>query len=925
MTVPFPVSEMILSQNISDSEVTDDSVAYSSFNEYHEDFHAILISSELSVRAKNVLSKNINSFYEFIKIDREMLFSFKHCGSRTVEEILEFQKNLRINLNLPEPQKKAETENIKTFIMSESIVNDTQFYDSVKEMLSKRGLNVIEKNEVDTIEKFMTLTPEIMLKMQNCGRNTVVEIINLQKKIIELIEKKEDGCPVFEIEDSLDLNSPYSAIEKWISEFSKKSEYKRAFMLRMGMLGNHPMTLEQIAYELGGITRERVRQIIDKIENKARYHVNANKLKLLIKKAFELVNLKGGRIRSEELVLHLLVHGSDGEMLRFATPFIDFLSTLNQWKVIGLNIDKNGVVFTNDACDLIQELSQNIAEIAYQNADEVICEYLWSTDLIILKKAVCAWYNSKHFTNKLEEISDTIISESLCNSEIRIESNRVYSYILWAIRHGKLFDAVAELLKSSKKPMHFTEVYEELKKYGMNDNYLTERNIHATIARNEDILLWDRGTFIHRTCVLIPHDLISEIERWILQKLRENVPFISVYGTFSYFQQKCIEANIPTEEALYSVLREVSHPLISYPKFSNIYLKRGEIYRAPLTLAIEQFIQESDKAVSLNELKIYVIDKLLCKDIQFNQIITQIPNTIRTKDGFIHTDLLNLDTNKINDVITHIRNTLKKEGHISIIKIFRDKKISCRILGLHDPKSLFSFLKLKFNTEFDLHYPQIRFLSEADKNKTNGIIDEIINFIKNKNTYCSIQELTEEFVDKLGYNENTVRYIYYTKYIFRYSKDSVIHIDSIEWNEEKQRQLETSAANRFDRCERIGRCYGLIRDMIESDSLPNIGNKIYWTPYLLADLLISHGRFAILGSEKNAFIPIPNQFGIENFEDLVYEILKKEHDGSENLNSFANKLRESGIIRKNISPSMLGESRKVEIIRNEILLKGLLS
>jgi len=913
------------SKNIFDSEDMNDSVAHSLLNECYEDFHAILISSELSVRAKNVLSKNINSFYKFLNLDRETILSFKNCGARTVEEILEFQKQLRIKLDIPDKLQ----EKVETFVIPESIAEDIQFYESVTQMLNRRGLNVIEKNGIDTLEKFMALVPGIMLKMQNCGRNTVTEIINLQKKIIELIEKQENDdsiVDISQIEGLLDPNSPYPAIEKWISEISKKYEQQKAFMLRMGMLGNRPMTLEQIGTELGEITRERVRQIIDKIENKARHHVHANKLQPLIKKAFEIVNLKGGRIRSEDLVLHLLTHGSNGEMLRFATPFIDFLSTLNYWKAIGLNIDESGVVSTNNSGELIRELSQIITELAYQNADEVICEYLWSTDFKTLKKVIIDWYNRKYFSNKLEEISDNIISEALCNSEVKIMENRVYSYPLWVIRHGKLSDAVEELLKSSKKSMHFTEVYTELKKYRKNDNAVSERNIHAAISRNEDMLLWDRGTFIHKACVSIPHDLISEIERWILQKLREDVPFISVYGTFAYFQQKCIEANILTEEALYSVLREVSHPLISYPKIPYIYIKRGEVHRIPLTLAIEQFIQDFDKTVSLNELKIFVIDKLLCKDIQFNQILSQIPNTIRTRDGFLHTDLLNLDTKIINEVISHIRNVVIKEEHVSIIKIFRDKKISCKILGIHDPKSLFSLLKLKFDAEFDLqYYPKIRFLSEDDENKTKGIINEIINFIKNKDTYCSIQELTEEFVDKLGYNENTVRYVYYTKYISKYLNDSVIHIDSIEWNGEKQKQLETAALNRFDICARSGRCYGLIRDMIESDPLPNIGNGLYWTPYLLADLLISQGRFVILGSEKNAFVSIPNKFGIENFEDLVYEILNKEHDGAENLNTFANKLRESGIIRKNISPSMLGESRKVEIIRNEILLKGLLS
>ncbi len=190
-----------------------------------------------------------------------------------------------------------------------------------------------------------------------------------------------------------------------------------------------------------------------------------------------------------------------------------------------------------------------------------------------------------------------------------------------------------------------------------------------------------------------------------------------------------------------------------------------------------------------------------------------------------------------------------------------------------------------------------------------------------KNTYCSYQELLEEFVEKLGYNENSIRFVIYQKDIYKYLRDSVIHKSSIEWNDEKQMHIETAAIARYDEYVKSGRCYGLIKNMIEEEPLPFIGNGLYWTPFLLADLLTSQGRLAIFGSERNAFLPVPNKFGIESFEDLVYEILNKEHDGAENLNSFSHKLRESGIIRKHISPSMLGKSEKVQIVGNKILLK----
>jgi hypothetical protein len=699
-------------------------------------------------------------------------------------------------------------------------------------------------------------------------------------------------------------------------------------MLRMGMLGNSPMTFEEIGEQLEGLTRERVRQMTDKMEEACRYRIHQKKLQPLIKRTSEIVTSRGGKIGKEALVSLLLAHGPDGKMLRFATPFIDFLSTLDDWKEAGLKIGEDGVVFTEDFSlnAIITSVASDIVRIAHQNADEIINEDLWSIDYNVLKKLATDCFNRKYPNEEdIQELSDTIIDEALsvCHEKVKKRGNRVYSRDLWVLRYDNLCNSIEAILKTSKKAMHFTEVHGELKKYRSS---LSERNAYARLEKNENLLLWGRGTFIHKTHVSIPHVLISDIEGWILEQLRREVPFISVYGPFKFFEQRCLEANIPNEYALYSVLRELSHPLIAYPWCPYIYLNKGNVKKIPIALAIDQFLQDFGGPVSYDELKSYVLERLYLKDFQFEQIKYELPNTIRTDDGsFLHIDCLEIDVKKFNEIVAYVRKIVSKEKHVSVARIFDDKKISCKILGIDGPIGLFSLFQIMIGDEFDLrNYPQIRFLSRGEEKRERGIMNEVVSYIKEKSAPYSYQELREVFVDKQGYNERTISQVRYKDGVYNYLRDCLIHRDTIGWNETKQEHIEKVACERYNECVKMGKPYGLIKEMIEFAHLPDLGEELYWTPYLLADVLVSREHFKILGSEKNAFVPIPNDFGIETFEDLVYEILKREYDGGANLNEFAEYLRESGIIRRNLTESMLGESQKVRIVGKEIVMSELI-
>ena len=64
--------------------------------DYLSDFKQLIKSSRLSPRAKNVLARNnITTMQEFLNLDQAKLSKLRNCGSKTIGEILKFQKNIQ--------------------------------------------------------------------------------------------------------------------------------------------------------------------------------------------------------------------------------------------------------------------------------------------------------------------------------------------------------------------------------------------------------------------------------------------------------------------------------------------------------------------------------------------------------------------------------------------------------------------------------------------------------------------------------------------------------------------------------------------------------------------------------------------------------------------------------------------------------------
>lgn len=387
------------------------------------------IAQELSIRANHVLENlGVHDVSALLSLTREDLVRAWSCGKKTIAEIEHLQARLR------ETSETAVTEEIRARLSFHESTNEV--FDAVRSMLSVRGVHAIVNMGVDSLEKLMAVTKEELLDCRNCGRKTAAEILRLQAEIGDFARHvaQESGefrsemllsapCVAapdarherrsFEEHMLADAENPAPWLMTWVHGLARTEKKARAFMLRKGMLGLPPMTLDRVGEQVGNVTRERARQMDTAVERRAAVPLQQQRLRPLIDAAAAVVKERGGLIALEELTEAVLCGGEDGDQLRFATELIAFFSTLQVWRNAGLRLQRDGAIRNGDTRLLVCRLAGLVQKVAAAAADERHGDDLWSIERDHLKQKLRETYAAEFGDPPLTTVSDAMLDALL--------------------------------------------------------------------------------------------------------------------------------------------------------------------------------------------------------------------------------------------------------------------------------------------------------------------------------------------------------------------------------------------------------------------------------------------------------------------------------------------------------------------------------
>ncbi len=707
----------------------------------------------------------------------------------------------------------------------------------------------------------------------------------------------------------------------FVQTIIKKPYHFPVIMGRLGFLEDRRWTLEELGQKLN-LTRERVRQIEKKYYDVLEKPKTLEQLNLLWH-AIDDVLISGGGVCCSSEVAAFLKNNWNWTAAPSDEALLSLINLSPKYEVVWtaptriimpghgcVNCPDIGAVFTKVVED------QPNGTLSFDEARKEIHDFC--------EERSCPWITEvSQFSDGYLHFQDDAIEEILADEDT------LYTQYAWAQKYGKRRLSLVEIvLRNAGRAMHFTEVCEELNKDRPEHGKILERNVHAYLTRSPEILLWDRGTFIHRDYVSIPNELMDRIRKEITRRLNGGIPYLSVSGIHKLFEAELAANTIPTESALYSCLRESASSDIVCNEYPYL-LKKGVYKRLPIPLVLEEFVLSQDGVVTYEALRNYAVETLCINEaVLVGSHFQNIPNLLRFDRGeYIHLNNLDIEEEKLSPLIEHLRILLKSTSHVSVIKLFNDKKISCRLMGISTPMLLYSLIQFFFSDQFDFsRYPQISVEKQNEGSRgTMGVASEVIQYVLEKNAPCGFGELYQRFVDELGYKQNSVYNIHFNRQILRYSEGVVIHVETLGWTDEKQDTLEKLASNYLNGRLSAGKLFGLITDLYEYhfDKLPGLPDHICWTSTLIGELLANGGKYRILGTSRNAFVSESNDYGIVILDDLLSQILNTKYDGAANINEFIADMRDAGILKKSLTPVMLKEDGPVILDRNVVKLARL--
>jgi len=350
--------------------------------------------------------------------------------------------------------------------------------------------------------------------------------------------------------------------DAFVNSVVKKKHDSAVLKGRLGFLEGKKWTLEEVG-QRENLSRERIRQIEKKLMQVLQKPRTQERLFRLWLTVDEILTSGGGVCCASEIAESLT------NRWKWPTPPSDealalFLSLSVSYEVIWESPIR--IILPKQKCVGCAEIGSVLTKavesqpnwtLPFEKADAVMRYFCHSRACV---EAIKISRFSKGFLHFLDDtIEEIVADETAC-----------YTQYAWAQKHGKHGTRtllVETILRKAGCPMHFTEVQAEVNKDRPVHGQLSERNIYGYIARSSDLLLWDRGTYIHRDYFSIPYDLIAKIENEIVFRLQDDIPYLSVSGIFDFHKDELIENGVPTESALYTCLKESNNNQLAYPDY----------------------------------------------------------------------------------------------------------------------------------------------------------------------------------------------------------------------------------------------------------------------------------------------------------------------------------------------------------------------
>ncbi|MDX8047291.1 sigma factor-like helix-turn-helix DNA-binding protein [Gracilibacillus sp. S3-1-1] len=422
----------------------------------------------------------------------------------------------------------------------------------------------------------------------------------------------------------------------------------------------------------------------------------------------------------------------------------------------------------------------------------------------------------------------------------------------------------------------------------------SHRDFAAIIGRDEfeDAYLWGRGTYIHKKFVQIPYELLSTISTYIESWIEER-GYLTVGRVYQQYENELLTAKVPTEYALYELLRKHS-PIegISFNKYPRI-TRADEDFKYNGERIID-YIRRRGVSVSTADIYHEFVETIGWKPFTLQLNLSQLEEVIPdSHQSYTLLEFFNdISKESLLAISEKLGKKMKQIPFVQIRGLYAENESYCKGLGIYSAYVLYYLLKKHFHEDYVFpRFPHILAHGAEEDNPTMKSIVE--GYLLDQNREVSREELVDWLVQDVGGRINTADLVISSSdQIFYYTRGQFgeyVHSEVIGWNEEKAEQVRKVIKHSLIKQE--NKPY-VLSSMIDLDLLPELKNDLPWTEDLLIDCVRRDDLFQTLGSMHRIFTLKEQQELNSNTDFLVY-ILREEFNGAAKINEIGKVLQQN--------------------------------
>lgn len=462
---------------------------------------------------------------------------------------------------------------------------------SIEELnLPIRAYNGLVSAGLKTVADILDYGLHKLEKKRNIGEKSIDIIKNT---ILEIQNSQTNATSEISFKDA--INIIFSSVTpKYLPMMEKRFGYD-----------GKCKTLEAIGKEIG-ITRERVRQIIEKEIRRIRHPKRKDAVQTLIENIERLLFRYKGILSINDIAKDVFFDNGTHKQVRFLISLFSELYE-ERYRIV----DKYFLTSLSD--NEINTFQFNIREAALQ------CKFPIDEKTLMENIQSLVGFVSK----------DYLSYHLLYRERLEISKGQVLSL-------GRLSipQRVKLVIKDIDKPMHFSEIAKLYKTHFSDSTAKTstlEHAIHTRISNSNDFIIVNPGTFMLRSKFIIPDNIkqIVKTSRDILHSMKNisDTKFI-----LNELKKRDIDVGSLNAYSLKSVLLEYSG-FISYRKFEvGIEDLADQYERKPLADLIYEILQSASKPMHVKNIwkeiqkqrgfPEYSIDQCLNKNAMFIKVAT---------------------------------------------------------------------------------------------------------------------------------------------------------------------------------------------------------------------------------------------------------------------------------------------------------------